>query len=111
MNKVEARKGFEAISRLLAQRAMEGDNGSVHELAASLMDEAGTDGLLECLEVILDAEFEPEELNLPPDNTLEVKTTPEGIRAFCAYIYGVGARRYLRLGPGESMGAAMQSPS
>lgn len=107
MDKETARKSFDFITGILVEMAMEGGTGSVHDLAAVVMNEVGTDDLLQCLEIIISAEFTMDELNLPEDNTLEVKTTPEGIRYFCAYLYGFGALRFLRLSPGQPMGAGM----
>lgn len=107
MNKEEARRIFDSECGALAQMAMDGGQGSVHDLAAALMAEADTDRLLRCLASITYADFSREELNLPADNSLPISTDVEGLRKFCAYLYGFGALRFLRLSPGQPMGAGM----
>lgn len=108
MDKEEARKIFDRETHLLVRTTLEGDHGSVHDLIDYLVASIEPEELLDLLTIIVHADFSREELNLPADNPLPISTDVEGLRHFCSYLYRFGALRYLRMSPGEPMGAGMR---
>jgi hypothetical protein len=109
MDKEEARRIFDGECGALAQMALVGDQGSVHELAEQRMRARGPEDLLANLATIVHANFSREELNLPADNLLPISTDVEGLRKFCAHLYGFGALRFWSPSPGQPMGAGMRA--